>query len=67
MLVGGIDIVARGGGAGSTASESAETWRRVGVLPRIELHLRDGLPELKPAELKSLLERVETALRRRFH
>jgi hypothetical protein len=68
MFIGGIEMVARleGSrcGADSAAAELAETWRRVRVAPGVELHLRDDLPNPKPAELKQLIERLERALRR---
>lgn len=41
-----------------------ESWRRVRVTPGVELHLRGDQSKLKPAELKWLLELLETALRK---
>ena len=41
-----------------------ETWRRVRVTTGVELHLREGLPKLKPAELKKLLVLLEAVLRK---
>lgn len=68
MLLEGVEIVAKAEGssvgAGSAVAEAAETWRRVGVVPGVELHLRDDLPKPKPRELKQLVERLEMALRR---
>jgi hypothetical protein len=68
MFLGGVEMVARAeggrGGAGSAAAGPAETWRRVGVSPGVELHIRSDLPKPRPAELKKLVGRLETALRR---
>ena len=48
----------------SPASGMVETWRRVQVMPGLELHLRNDLPTLGAAELKELLARLEELLRR---
>ena len=68
MLFEGVEMVARQGGGAvveeSGAGEVEETWRRVRVTPGVELHLRDDLPKLKPAERRRLLERLEVVLRR---
>lgn len=48
----------------SPASEMVETWRRVQLMPGVELHLRGGLPKLGMAELKELLAALENTLRR---
>jgi hypothetical protein len=69
MFIGGIEMVARPGGsrdASASASVPIETWRRVQVAPGVELHLRGDLPKPKPAELKKLMGRLETALRRKL-
>jgi len=66
MLFEGVEMVARQGG-GSVVEESGEVeeaWKRVRVTPGVEMHLRDDLPKLKPAELRRLLERLEVVLRR---
>ena len=67
MFLGGIEMVAREGGdrnvRESPASGRAETWRRVRVIPGVELHLRNDLSALGKAELKELLARLESALR----
>ena len=67
MLFGGIEMVARRAD-GDERSESGpgvpESWKRVVVVPGIELHLRDELPKPKAGELKELLAAVETAVRR---
>ena len=67
MLRGGIEMVGRGGedrnGQESPASGMVETWRRVQVVPGVELHLRDGLKKLRAADLKNLLAALEKALR----
>ena len=68
MFLGGIEMVARAGedrnARESPAPGMVETWRRVQVMPGVELHLSGDLPKPKPEELKQLLERVERALRR---
>ena len=72
MLFEGVEMVARQGGGAvveeSGAGEMEETWKRVRVTPGVEIHLRDDLPKLKPAELRRLLERLlerlEVVLRR---
>jgi DNA-binding transcriptional MerR regulator len=72
MFLGGIEMVAKAEvGAGALASRSsapgpAETWKRVQVAPGVELHLREGMPKRKAADLKDLMERIEKALRRGF-
>jgi hypothetical protein len=68
MLFEGIEMVARQSG-GVVVEESGdgeveETWKRVRVTSGVELHLRDDLPKLKPAELRRLMERLEVVLRR---
>ena len=67
MLFGGIEMVARRSG-GDERSGSApgvpENWKRVVVVPGVELHLRDDLPKPKTGELKELLAALETALRK---
>ena len=65
MFLGGIEMVARAGGgeSGSAASGTVETWRRVQVLPGVELHLHDDLKTLRATDLKNLLAALEKALR----
>ena len=63
-------MVARGGedrneqASPASALGKVETWKRVQVAPGVELHLRGDRKRLTPAELKQLLKRLETALRR---
>jgi DNA-binding transcriptional MerR regulator len=68
MFLGGIEMVARAGedqhAQESPASGTVETWRRVQVVPGVELHVRDDLPKLGAAELKELMARLEELLRR---
>ena len=70
MFLGGVEMVGRAEGdegmseRDSPAPGVAETWRRVGVAPGVELHLRGALPKPKPEELRRLVARVERALRR---
>ena len=69
MFLGGTEMVAKAGGSGaphalrSFSQVSIETWKRVWVMPGVELHLRNDLPALGEAELKELLVSLETALR----
>ena len=69
LLFQGIQIIARpskpSGSSGTSAGPRvAEAWKRVVVVPGVELHLRGDLPKPKPAELKQWLSLLETALRR---
>jgi len=67
MFLGGTEIVFRAGedrnAQESPASGTVEAWRRVQVVPGVELHVRSDLPRLRQAEMRQLLERVEIALR----
>ena len=70
MLLGGVEIVSRPG-AGSVPAEltvggGAAVWKRIGVAPGVELHLRENLSKPKPSALKELLVRLESALRGNF-
>lgn len=42
----------------------AETWKRIVVVPGVELHLRGDLPKPRPREMGELLVKLETALRK---
>ena len=67
LLLGGIEVVARGSGdeAGpASAAGDAVIWKRVSVIPGVELHLRGDVPRMKPAEVKKVLEPLERALRK---
>jgi hypothetical protein len=68
MFLGGIEVVARAGEGGnaqeSPASGMVETWRRVQLMPGVELYLRNDLPKLGIAGRKELLARLEEFLRR---
>ncbi len=67
LLFDGIEIVARqsdAAGGSSSTSATAEPWKRIGIAPGIELHLRGDLRKPKPAELKQWLALLETALRK---
>jgi DNA-binding transcriptional MerR regulator len=69
MFLDGTEMVARADGRESgsaVAPGTVETWRRVQVVPGVELHLRNDLKMLGVAELKELLARLETALRGNF-
>ena len=69
MFLGGTEVVAKAGGSDaphvwrSFSQVSIETWKRVWVMPGVELHLRNDLPALGEAELKELLVKLETTLR----
>jgi DNA-binding transcriptional MerR regulator len=67
LLFDGIEIVARQAGAvggASAAQAMGEVWKRIGIAPGIELHLRGDLRKPKPAELKQILTYLENALRK---
>ncbi len=67
LLFEGIQIVARPSdspNALAAAPQAAEAWKRIVVVPGVELHLRSDLPKPRPAELKQWLALLETALRR---
>jgi len=70
MFLGGTEMVFRAGenrnAQEPSASGKVEAWRRVQVIPGVELHVRNDLPKLCVAELKELLARIETALRGNF-
>lgn len=67
LLFQGIEIVARPSHSSASlvaTPQAAEAWKRIGVVPGVELHLRGDLPKPKPAELKQWLSLLETALRK---
>ena len=55
---------AAGEGVSADAPRVAEHWKRVVVVPGVELHLRGDLPKPKPKEVAELLVKLETALRK---
>jgi len=58
-------ISSSGTGDGESGrSGQGETWKRVRVVPGIELHLQSGLPRPAPEELRQWIEALERALRR---
>ena len=72
MLLGGVEFVTRSEGtkaldpiAATAAFDTEERWSRTLLAPGVELHLRDELPRLKPAERRRLTERLEEVLARR--
>ena len=73
MFLGGIEMVAREDGEQSgqasrlPAQRIVETWRRVQVVPGLELHLRHDIAKLRGAALKDLLDRLEVALRQNLY
>ena len=53
-----LEVVAREAGAepsSMTAPGEPEVWKRIRLAPGVDLHLRDGLPKLKPGEVKKVL------------
>jgi DNA-binding transcriptional MerR regulator len=67
MLIEKIEMVTRvavGEGVSGDAPCVAETWKRVVVVPGVELHLRGDLPKPRPREMEELLGKLETALRK---
>ena len=67
LLFEGIEIVPRQP-VGPRQSQAPETvtWKRITVVPGVELHLRADLGRLRPREMKEWLARVEAALRKEF-
>jgi DNA-binding transcriptional MerR regulator len=72
MILDGVEVVVRTGRGddGPAPGEPhsgvpgpPETWNRTCVAPGVELHLREGLPRLKPAERRKLIERLEAVLK----
>jgi hypothetical protein len=62
-----IGIIARqskSSDASDTGTQAAETWKRIGIVPGVELHLRGDLPKPNRADLKKWLSLLETALRK---
>ncbi len=51
-------------GVSVDAPGMAETWKRIVVVPGVELHLRGDLPKPRPREMEELLVKLETALRK---
>jgi DNA-binding transcriptional MerR regulator len=67
LLLEGIEFVARQSdpvGGSVHADKAADTWKRINVVPGVELHVRADLPKPKPAELRQWLSRLESALRK---
>lgn len=66
LLFDGIEIIARQSSSSGQSSSpaAAEKWKRIGIAPGVELHLRGDQPKPKPAELKQWLALLETALRK---
>jgi DNA-binding transcriptional MerR regulator len=74
MVLEGVEVVVRAGtgsgipariGLDSDFPCSPESWSRTRLAPGVELHLREGLPHLKPAERKRLIGLMEEILRAR--
>ena len=67
MFLGGIEMVAKTGEDGSVPGvppqRIVETWRRLQVVPGVELHLRHDIAKLRGAARKDLLESLEVVLR----
>ena len=67
LLFEGIEVVPRHSEV-TRQSRSAEvvTWKRISVVPGIELHVRADLAKPRPREMNEWLARLEAALRKRF-
>lgn len=67
LLFEGIEVVPRHSET-TRQSQSAETvtWKRISVVPGVELHVRADLARPRPREMNEWLARLEAALRKRF-
>ena len=65
LLFEGIEVVPRHSEA-TRQSQSAEavTWKRISVVPGVELHVRSDLTRPRPREMNEWLARLEAALRK---
>lgn len=70
MLLGGVEIVARTGGADDEGEKSdfseglTEMWNRVRVVPGLELHVSSKLPPFTREDHRRLIARLKEILRR---
>lgn len=63
LLFRGIEIVSRPPDDPTEAPpSSSEIWKRIGVIPGLELHLRSDLKKPRPGDLDGLLALIESAL-----
>lgn len=64
LLLEGVEIIPKHAAAAADPMPSApEAWRRITIVPGLEIHLRGDLPKPKPSELNRLLTLIENALR----
>lgn len=64
LLFEGIEVVARHSEATrQSRSADVDTWKRISVVPGIELHVRADLAKPRPSEMNKWLARLEAALR----
>ena len=67
LLFEGIEVVPRHVEAARTSKgDETATWKRISVVPGVELHIRTDLATPRPREMKEWLDRVEAALRKHF-
>ncbi|MGB6220927.1 hypothetical protein [Haloferula sp.] len=71
MLLGGVEFVARSEGTkahdpvtATAAFDTERRWVRTLLAPGLEVHIRDDLPRLKPAELRQVLVKLKAELSR---
>ena len=67
LLFEGIEIVPRHPyPSPQSQSTDAVTWKRLSVVPGVELHVRADVPKPRPREMNEWLIRLEAALRKHF-
>jgi DNA-binding transcriptional MerR regulator len=67
LLLEGIEVVPRHSEAiRQSQSTEAVTWKRIGVVAGVELHVRADLARPRPREMNEWLARLEAALRKHF-
>lgn len=64
LLFSGIEIVARQPDGNSPTHNTPELWKRIEVVPGVELHIRGDLAKPKPIDLEKWLNQLESALRK---
>jgi hypothetical protein len=64
LLFQGIEVVPRQSARPETRAAGAEIWKRISVIPGVELHVRTDLGKPRPRELNEWLARLEIALRK---
>jgi DNA-binding transcriptional MerR regulator len=67
LLFDGIEVVPRQSERPrQSPSADAVTWKRISVVPGVELHVRADLARPRPREMNEWLARLEAALRKSF-